>query len=195
MLSLADIKAGLTGAIRLFRADPRAMQAFDVSIDGFWKSFLAVVVILPLYLVYLHGEWSGLATRVVDAGEAPSFAGFLVVRLFILAIDWLAYPLIVLAAARPLGISKRVVPYVIAQNWASVVASTIIVIPGIAYSAGVVSDSLAVAGTLLMILVALRYFFVVARIALGAPVGLAIGLVAFNTVLSLLISELAARLA
>lgn len=198
MLTLIDIRGGLSGAWRLFRGDPKAMDAFDLSYDGFWKSFLAILVALPVFLLYVHGEWSALSAAVERAPDAqvaaPSFAAHLVLRLAVMAVDWLAFPLIVLATAGPLGIAGRVVPYIIAQNWAAAAASVVIALPGIAFAYSLLGAGVASLVTFVLFLLVLRFFYLVARIALGAPVGLAVGLVAFNALLSLLIGELSSRL-
>lgn len=57
MLTPADIRSGIAGALALLRDDPGAMRHFDLSFEGFWKSFLAILVIAPVLLLYIHGEW------------------------------------------------------------------------------------------------------------------------------------------
>lgn len=196
MLTLADIRAGLGGAIGLLRGDAGAMARFDVSYDGFWKSFLAVLVIVPLFLFYVHGEWRLLAQEsdMESVWESRSYGGFIAMRLVVMAVDWLAYPLIILAVARPLGIAGAVVPYIVAQNWAAALASALIALPSIAFGFGILPGGIASILTLLLFAVVLRFFYFVARTALQVPAGFAVGLVAFNAVLSLVIGELAVRL-
>ena len=198
MLTINDIRAGLTGASGLLRGDAGAMRHFDVSFEGFWKSFFAILVILPIVLLYIHGEWQTLSLAEARSGDPldvpPSYGVFLLKRLFVTLLDWLAYPLIVLAAARPLGIEARVVPYIVAQNWCTAIVSAIVAAPGIMFGYGLTSGTIAGMMTLVLFAFALRYFYVVARIALDVPAGFAIGLVAFNAVSSLFFSQLATRL-
>ena len=198
MLTIADIRAGLNGASGLMRGDRDAMREFDVSFDGFWKSFFAILVILPVLLLYIHGEWQTLAMTEPPSGDPldvpQSYPAFVLKRLLVSAVDWLAYPLIILAAAGPLGIENRVVPYIVAQNWSTVIVSAVVAAPGIMFGFGLMSGTIAGMMTLALFAFALRYFYLVARIALDAPVSLAIGLVAFNGVSSIFLSQLAMRL-
>ena len=198
MLTIADIRAGLNGASGLMRGDRDAMREFDVSFEGFWKSFFAILVILPVLLLYIHGEWQTLAMTEPPSGDPldvpQSYPAFVPKRLLVSAVDWLAYPLIILAAAGPLGIENRVVPYIVAQNWSTVIVSAVVAAPGIMFGFGLMSGTIAGMMTLALFAFALRYFYLVARIALDAPVSLAIGLVAFNAVSSIFLSQLAMRL-
>ncbi|MCB1479672.1 MAG: hypothetical protein KDJ62_12550 [Rhodobiaceae bacterium] len=198
MLTIADIRAGLNGASGLMRGDRDAMREFDVSFEGFWKSFFAILVILPVLLLYIHGEWQTLAMTEPPSGDPldvpQSYPAFVLKRLLVSAVDWLAYPLIILAAAGPLGIENRVVPYIVAQNWSTVIVSAVVAAPGIMFGFGLMSGTIAGMMTLALFAFALRYFYLVARIALDAPVSLAIGLVAFNAVSSIFLSQLAMRL-
>ncbi|MEZ5878593.1 MAG: hypothetical protein R3D43_13080 [Tepidamorphaceae bacterium] len=198
MLTIADIRAGLNGASGLMRGDRDAMREFDVSFEGFWKSFFAILVILPVLLLYIHGEWQTLAMTEPPSGDPldvpQSYPAFVLKRLLVSAVDWLAYPLIILAAAGPLGIENRVVPYIVAQNWSTVIVSAVVAAPGIMFGFGLMSGTIAGMMTLALFAFALRYFYLVARIALDAPASLAIGLVAFNAVSSIFLSQLAMRL-
>ena len=198
MLGIDDIRSGLKGAVGLLRGDASAMRHFDVSFEGFWKSFFAILVILPVILLYIHGEWETLAladTRSGDPMDVPqSYGAFVLKRFVVTLVDWLAYPLIILAMARPLGIEQKVVPYIVAQNWSTIIVSAVVAVPGIMFGFGLMPGTIAGMMTLALFALAMRYFYMVARIALGAPTGLAIGLVAFNAVSSLFLSQLAVKL-
>lgn len=65
---------------------------------------------------------------------------------------------------------------------------------GILYGFGVLPGSVAGFATLVLFAFALYYFYVVARVALEAPANLAVALVAFNAVLSLVLGQVATRL-
>lgn len=108
------IQQYFAGTWRMMTGHPDGIGRLDLSADGFWNSFFAIVVALPALFV----GWVSVANRV--GGEA--FAGRLSAMLKMAAVDMLAWivPLVVLAAfARPLGIAHRLVPYVVSSNWAS----------------------------------------------------------------------------
>ena len=48
-MNRAEIERSLTGAWRLFLGKPDAMRFFDASVEGFWRSFGAIVLVAPLY--------------------------------------------------------------------------------------------------------------------------------------------------
>ena len=54
-----EIVASLYGAWRLMRLDPTGMTYFNLSADGFWRSFFAAVIVAPAYVLFVV---VGLAT-------------------------------------------------------------------------------------------------------------------------------------
>ena len=60
--SWREIVYGVFGAWRLFRRDSGAMTYFDDSVDGFWKSFFAAVLIAPAYGIIVALELARLDT-------------------------------------------------------------------------------------------------------------------------------------
>jgi hypothetical protein len=56
-----EVQLAVRGALRLARGDPRGLDFFDASIDGFWRSFrAALVAIRSLILLALPGQRSAL---------------------------------------------------------------------------------------------------------------------------------------
>ena len=66
MLDREEIVRSLTGAWELFLDRPGAMRHFDVSVDGFWRSFAAVLLVVPSY------AFAVLADRQMAAAMDPS---------------------------------------------------------------------------------------------------------------------------
>jgi hypothetical protein len=115
MPSAAEIQQYLTGAWRLMTGRADGLQLLDISADGFWNSFFAIVVALPALFV----GWVGVANEI--AAE-PLAASRFSVLLRLAAMDLSAWilPLAALAVAAPLaGIGGRFVHYVVASNWGS----------------------------------------------------------------------------
>lgn len=115
MPSGPEIQQYLTGAWRLMLGRPEGIRLLDVSVDGFWNSFFAIVVALPALMVgwvAAANEMAGLMTL----GMRLS----LLLRLFVADIGAWVLPLVFLAvASKPLGVADRFVYYVVATNWAS----------------------------------------------------------------------------
>ncbi|GLS40497.1 hypothetical protein GCM10010869_60940 [Mesorhizobium tianshanense] len=117
MLSSDETYASLTGAWRLMLGKPDGLRLLDLSADGFWNSFFAIVVAAPALIV----GWVGLANEI---GDPNAFAGrfSMLVRLATVDIGTWVLPLVGLAFVAPrAGIGGRFVHYVVASNWASAV--------------------------------------------------------------------------
>lgn len=115
MPSAVEIQRYLTGAWRLMTGRADGLQLLDISADGFWNSFFAIVVALPALIV----GWVGAANEIA---VEPLVGSRFSVLLRLAAIDLSAWvlPLAALALAAPLaGIGARFVHYVVASNWGS----------------------------------------------------------------------------
>jgi hypothetical protein len=117
MLSAEETHASLTGAWRLMLGKADGLRLLDLSADGFWNSFFAIVIAVPALIV----GWVGIANEI---GDPEAFAGRfgLLVRLAAVDIGAWVLPLIGLALVAPrAGIGGRFVHYVVASNWASAI--------------------------------------------------------------------------
>jgi hypothetical protein len=66
MIDRDEINSSLTGAWKIFLDRPDALQHFDTSYAGFWRSFQAIFLIAPLYAVATLASW-----RMVIAATPP----------------------------------------------------------------------------------------------------------------------------
>jgi hypothetical protein len=115
MPSAENIQLYLTGAWRMMMGKADGLRLLDLSVDGFWNSFFAIVVALPALIV----GWVGVAN---ELSQLPAFGGKLsiVARLAVIDLATWVLPLLVLAAvASRAGIADRFVHLVVASNWAS----------------------------------------------------------------------------
>ncbi|MVA98287.1 transporter [Nitratireductor sp. CAU 1489] len=113
MPSAQDIQTYMTGAWRLMMGKPEAVRLFDLSADGFWNSFYAIVVAVPALTV-------GWASFAGDFAVGASGRFGIVFLLGVIDLATWALPLVVLAlVAKPLGVGDRFVAYVVASNWGS----------------------------------------------------------------------------
>lgn len=119
------VQRSLDGAWRMMTGRPDGLRQLDLSADGFWLSFWAIVIALPV----LVASWVPVANRV--AGEA-GFAGrlFYVARLAMVDIGVWVLPLAGLAAVCGyIGIRDRFVHYVVSANWGSAILVWILLPP------------------------------------------------------------------
>ncbi|MEX0344795.1 MAG: transporter [Rhizobiaceae bacterium] len=115
-----DIQRYLTGAWRLMMGRPEGLDLLDISSDGFWNSFFAIILAVPV----LGVTWVNYTNEIAGPDDnLASRVGIVALFAFVDLAAWII-PIIVLAlAAGPLGIGDRFVHYVIASNWGSVITA------------------------------------------------------------------------
>lgn len=119
MLSSDEIQSSLLGAWRMMLGKADGLRLLDLSADGFWNSFFAILVAAPALIV----SWVGIANEI---GDPDAFAGRfgMLVRLAIIDVGAWVLPLFALALlGRKVGIGGRFVHYVVASNWASAITA------------------------------------------------------------------------
>jgi hypothetical protein len=118
MPSADYVQQSLSGAARLMAGKKDGLRFLDISADGFWTSFFAIVIALPAMTV----GWVTLANELAFQGDGIGSRLSIVLRLA--TIDVLAWivPLAAFALlARPAGIAHRFVHFVVASNWGSAI--------------------------------------------------------------------------
>lgn len=190
MIDGDEIQRGLTGAWRLMLGRADGLRLLDVSADGFWNSFYAILVALPALIV----SWVAIAVELTGQPDLGSRTG-IVARLAIVDFGSWLLPLVVLGLlARPAGLSGRFVPYVVASNWGSAIVVWMTLPPSLIRlvipAAGDVASlvSLGLFGVSLV----LTWRLTVAAVDRGAAVGSAVFAAMFVTSLVCLLALQAA---
>ncbi|MDQ0316650.1 hypothetical protein [Amorphus orientalis] len=190
-----EIGRSLGGAWALFLNRREGMQAFDVSIDGFFRSFGAIFLLLPPYAISVLAEARLLQVGGAASVEAFPMGWFFAWKMLGLAIDWIALPVVLVILARPLGFGPRYIPFVVARNWASPISLSLSVLPAILFASGLVGQEFAAILFLIVIVVVVRYQYLITRIALELAIAPTIGIVVLDLLLSLVIGESVNRMA
>ena len=182
----AEIARALTGAWRLFLGRADAMRFFDASVEGFWRSFGAVILVAPLYALTALADQHDLLT---DANPADDFSGgsFWAAKALTLALDWVTLPILLGLIADFIGIRRGYPAYVVARNWATVLMIVPFAAIGLIDLAGIASASVLVLPSLVALAATFRMSYQIARQALGARVDVAVALVALDFLVSLAI--------
>lgn len=149
-----EIARSLRGALLLARFDPRGVGHFDVSLDGFWRSFLGALLVAPLTI----------GNMLAEAGDADISWLSEALRYMV---GWALFPIVMIPMARVMGLSGQYVPFVIAYNWMQVVQAVLFFVLGVLHRTGI--PMLAMGGPLdyAMLVYAIVYFAFVARMTLG----------------------------
>src|SRR5690349_17277735 len=127
MPSAEEIQQYLHGAWRMMLGKPDGLRALDISVDGFWNSFFAIVVALPALIV----NWVTIADS-YDVAETFGDRFAIFIRLAV--IDFAAWllPLAGLAViARRARLADRYVHYVVASNWATAIIAWLMLPPAV----------------------------------------------------------------
>lgn len=115
MPSFAEIQRYFAGVWRMMMGRSEGLRLLDLSADGFWNSFFAILVAFPPMVV----GWVAISNELAGIEIFTSrFSLFTRLMLTDLATWILPYAILALAA-RPAGIADRFVHYVVANNWAS----------------------------------------------------------------------------
>jgi len=179
-LTRDEIVRSLTGAWHVFLDRPDADRYFDLSVTGFWRSFRAIVLVLPAYVLSALTTWTTLPKE-MDSTT------FFVARTISLAIDWVAFAVVLALVADRLRVSGTYSAYIIVRNWASVIATAPFGIVSVLFIAGVIGQDIAATLSLAVLFIVLRYNYIVARRVLQVGMPLAIGIVVADFILSLAI--------
>jgi hypothetical protein len=174
-----EVLSALYGAYRLAWLDVAGMTYFNLTVEGFWRSFFAAVLVAPAYAILVGMQLSA---------EAEDFSVALVFLSegigYVLA--WCAFPLVSLVLTRLLGLDRNYVALIVAHNWSAVLqtaAFVVVVLLGV-----ILPQAL---GTLLVTLTTgaiLVYQWFVIRTALQSSGGIALMLLLVDLVATSMIS-------
>jgi len=191
---LLEVTRSIHGAWRIARMDPDALNYFDLSIDGFWRSFVALLVVAPFYIMFLilnHGSQPGLE---LPTGPVVSTEFYVAVKLIAYIIGWLIFPLVMVPISRLLDLSQSYIPYIIVWNWSNVLVMAVILPTVLLFPP---ADQTGAAAKMVLMgaqITMLFYGFLVARAGLRCKILTAVGIVVLDLLLSLMLSLMAGRL-
>ncbi|MTI43897.1 hypothetical protein E1178_09810 [Roseibium hamelinense] len=170
------------------------MMGFDTSVGGFWRSFLVVFYLLPLFWISSLAEKKHIVEQANILPENFPETIYWSAKLTGLGLDWIALPLLLASLAGPIGVTKGFVPFIVVRNWTSLLTAIPYVVISLLYLAGIISSGAMVFASLATLLVVVWFRYVIARIALGAAAGTAVGIVLMDVLISLFVTEFAYKL-
>lgn len=185
-------RSSIRGATQLLLGRREALSEFDLSVDGFWHSFRAMLLALPFAAINAavqHGML--LADSIVDNG---SDAAFIAAQLTDYVVDWVAMPALLALFASQLGITRFYVAYIVVCNWARLVLSVPLAAIALLLGFGFLSIEMAQLMLLAILGVGIFYNYRIIRWTLGKGAGFAAALIAADLVLSIVLSQVIDRL-
>jgi len=191
-MSANEIVRSLTGAWHIARRDPDAAQYFDLSARGFFRSFAALALALPLVLISSVALWR--MGQTIDAIGDVDFSSFATVQMGGEALNWVIYLTVMAQVARHLELGASYSAYVITFNWGVLMTSGLMLLPQALFLIGIIGDQFAVMLTLPVFLLAAWYRWQIAREVLGAAPSAAMAILILDFVLGALLDQGLSRL-
>ncbi|HZH53400.1 MAG TPA: hypothetical protein VEZ16_16155 [Microvirga sp.] len=178
MIVTADeVNRSFKGTIDLLNSRVEGLKAFDMSERGFWRSFAAIWLTLPAYIVSLAFERLRLGLIQPDRTLLDSLWIDVVVALGHVA-GFIALPVAMIWVARAFRLTDRYVPFVIVTNWITVAGLLVLSLPAMLLLLGWATPALASLFALAFSIIVLRLQWFATKATLRVP-----GLVAFAIVL------------
>jgi hypothetical protein len=177
----------LASAIGIVRREPAALDGFNLTIQGFWRSFAVIVAVIP-------ASWVLVAAADRLALESSEIAAHLTLvqgSLYVIAFS-IAWPVGAAMLARAFGLGAHYLRYMIAYNWLSVPLSGLLIVPNLAYLAGIIGAGLCSALGFVAYGITLFYCLYLARIAFETRAAIALAFLLADLTLSIALSYLVA---
>lgn len=194
MVTAEDVGRSFRGMAGLLNREPDAIGAFDLSLDGFARSFWAIALTAPAFIVSLALQRRALGLDGAHRSLFDDGSVALAVGLGHLA-SFLALPLAMMFVARRLSLGERYVPFVVATNWVAIFGSFILAVPGALYLMGLETRALMTLFTIGFAIIVLHAQWFAAKVTLRVGAGLAAGVTALGVVLHLAVGAVVQSLA
>ncbi|WP_457090516.1 hypothetical protein [Microvirga sp. P5_D2] len=183
MIVTADeVNRSFKGTIDLLNSRSEGLKSFDMSERGFWRSFSAIWLTLPAYII-------SLAIARMRLGAVPD--GALLDNLWVDAVvalghvgGYIALPLAMIFIARGFRLTGAYVPFVIVTNWISVIGLLVLSVPAMLLLLGWATPSLASLFSLAFAVVLVRIQWFATKETLGLSSISALGIVLFGILLN-----------
>jgi hypothetical protein len=180
-----EVLSGLYGAYRLAWFDPSGMANFNLTVEGFWRSFFAAVLVAPAYAILVGMQLSA-------GTDEFNLALVLLTEGIGYVLAWCAFPLVAIVLTRLLGLDRNYVALIVAVNWSAVLqtgAFLAVLLVGLIVPEGL--GTLIVTVTTIAIL---TYQWFVIRTALETTGGIALMLLLVDLVITTMINAGADRM-
>jgi hypothetical protein len=152
------------------RLDQGGMNWFNLTIEGFWRSFFAAVPVAPFFASLIYLDLSA-QPETINVGWAAT------VSMVVYGLSWALVPVVAIGVTKMLDLSPGYVPLVVAYNWVSLPQILLQTLVSLIGTTGLVPEGLS--GFLMIVAVVyilvLEWFVV--RTALQTTTATAIGIV------------------
>ena len=181
----AEVQVAIGGALRLARGDRHGLGVFDVSIDGFWRSFRAALICYPMFLLLVAlrvepAQWAAAGAVRIAAVETITYA-----------IAWTAFPLLVLQLTGWFDRAHRFLVFMVVYNWAQIPQTALITVVAFNRATGMLPATAGAVVELAAMVAVLVYEWYIVRVALAVTGAQAVLVVAFDVMLGVVLGRIA----
>jgi hypothetical protein len=164
MEQYAYVLTNLRGVWQTMQGRRQGLEILDVSSEGVWRSFQAMLVSLPM----LWATWIS-ALRVIEPHSTLTPMSIMLRLAFADAVAWLLPIALFALIARPAKLTRRAAHFIVTNNWGAVFFAAITALTVPFDLLGPDYDSLAAIASALALLVSLVLYFRMIHVTLDAP--------------------------
>lgn len=177
MKLLPEMYRSVFGCYRFARADQNAFQFFNISVEGFYRSFAAMLFILPVISIYSY-----FLARMTDANV--SVLQVMVTETIVTALSWGLYLSTLYVLTRYFNVAENFSVFVIVYNWSQVFFA-LIWLPLSFLALTQVSQEAAAILSMIFIMASYFYLWYILVRSLAVSAATAIGFAALEFLISL----------
>ena len=161
------------GAWRLMLGKPDGLRLLDLTADGFWNSFFAILIAAPALII----GWVGISDELALQSAVAASRFGIIARLALVEIGAWILPLVAFAlVARRAGVGDRFVHYVVASNWTSAIIAWVMLPAALSHMLAPAAQGLTSLLSLVLFMLSMVFSWRMTNAAIGkgAAVGTAV---------------------
>ena len=189
----AELTNAMIGAWRILTGDPHARDCFDISTAGASRSFIGLLLSLPVLFFSSTAAWR-IARNTEGFPVDLPFGPFVAAEMFGTVFYWAGFLFAMRRISQALKLGHAYTAYLVTFNWGTLFTSAAFALPLIPYSLGLYGEIPALLLTLPALVTLFWYHWQIARTVLGAEQGPAIAIVLFAAALSFSIDQVSGYL-
>lgn len=171
MLTAAEFAAVLRGLKCLILWDSKGFTFFNATVEGFWRSFWAALMIYPIFAL-------DLVLRYGLREHQESLLAFSALESMRYIINWLIFPLVMFRFAAVLDVQANFLRFIVAYNWFHLVSAALI-LPAITMALAGQPEPATFFG-MIFLTATFAYTWFLLRAGLGLSISAAIALALFD---------------
>ncbi|MFC3230102.1 hypothetical protein ACFOGJ_22820 [Marinibaculum pumilum] len=169
-----EVRRNLHAAWRLAHGEAAAMGRFDVTADGFYRSFGVWAFVIPVQIL--------LVLAIAEPGRGDAL-GLALVEALLFVVAWILYAVTAALLLQQTGRGRSFAGFMIAYNWAQALLTLVVVPIFLLLALGGLNTGLAALLYWLLQLAIVAYIGVIARAATGAGIAICLTLALLDQVI------------